>query len=92
MPDLNQINQQRIQRMREMLESELAPSSLEIEDESHLHAGHVGAKTGKGHFYLNIKSSAFEGVSPVKKHQLIYKALGEMMETDIHALRISVSG
>ncbi len=90
MTDLSQINQKRIQQMRQMLEAELAPASLEIEDESHLHAGHVGAKTGKGHFYVNIKSQAFEGVSPVKKHQLIYQALGKMMETEIHALRISV--
>ncbi len=87
----NTINQQRIAQMKQLLQEALIPSELVIEDESHLHAGHVGAQTGKGHFFVSIKSTAFDGVSPVKKHQLIYQALGEMMETDIHALRISVS-
>jgi BolA family transcriptional regulator, general stress-responsive regulator len=90
MSNLNQINQQRIQQMQQLLQTALSPTELDIQDESHLHAGHVGAQTGKGHFFVKITSQAFSGVSPVKQHQLIYQALGEMMQTDIHALRISV--
>jgi BolA protein len=88
--NLNQINQQRIATMTEKLVAALKPSEIDIDDESHLHAGHAGAKTGKGHFHLTIKSEQFIGLTPIKTHQLIYGALGELMQTDIHALRISI--
>lgn len=87
---LTQINQQRIVAMTERLVAALNPSEIAIDDESHLHAGHVGAKTGKGHFHLTIRSEQFIGLTPIKTHQLIYGALGELMQTDIHALRISI--
>jgi BolA protein len=76
--------------MLQRLNKDLSPSEISIEDESHLHAGHVGSKTGKGHFFLTIKSEHFKGLSPIKRHQLIYSSLGELMQTDIHALRISI--
>jgi len=83
-------NEQRIIQMKNQLEAELAPSQLDIVDESHLHAGHAGAKSGKGHFRLIICSDKFLGLRPLQKHRLIYGALGEMMETEIHALTISI--
>ena len=91
MSDTIEINQQRITRMKQLLEASLFPSELTIRDESHLHAGHAGAKSGKGHFDLVIKSEKFRGMLPLKRHQLVYQALGDMMQADIHALKISAS-
>ena len=84
-------NEQRIIEMKSRLESQLTPSTLIIDDESHLHAGHAGAKSGKGHFRLTIQSEKFAGLRPLQKHRLIYDALGEMMQTEIHALTIQIA-
>jgi BolA protein len=78
----------RVERMRRQLEAGLAPLSLEIEDESHRHAGHAGARDGRGHFRVRIVSAAFAGQAPLARHRAVYAALGEMMQTDIHALAI----
>jgi len=88
---MNSINQQRIERMMLLLNASLSPSKLSIIDNSHLHVGHAGAKTGMGHFELEIVSQKFSGLPSLKRHQLIYKALGDMMQTDIHALSIKAS-
>ncbi len=85
------INQLRIEKMIERLKKALSPSSLSIIDESHLHVGHAGAKTGKGHFALTIISTHFDGLPPLKRHQLVYQALGDLLDTDIHAVRINTS-
>lgn len=79
----------RINEMSDRLES-LKPTHLEIIDDSHLHAGHAAASTGLGYFTVIINSPEFDGKSLVQKHQLIYKALGDLMQTDIHALQISI--
>ena len=78
----------RITRIREALMRELQPAHLSIEDESHRHKGHAGAADGRGHFRVQIVSSAFEGKLPIARHRLVYAALGDMMTTDIHALSI----
>ena len=88
---MNTINQQRIEKMEKLLKESLTPSKLDIVDSSHLHAGHAGAKSGKGHFELHIVSNQFSGLAPLKRHQLIYQALGNMMTEDIHALSIKAS-
>jgi BolA protein len=62
---------------------------LEIVDDSHLHAGHVGAADGRGHFSVRIVSERFAGLPVVRRHRLVYEAVGDMMATDIHALSIS---
>lgn len=69
--------------------AQLQPLLCELEDESHLHAGHVGAKSGGGHFRLKIVSTAFHGLSKLKRHRLVYETLGELMNKKIHALSIS---
>lgn len=74
--------------MRERLQQALQPTALEIIDESHLHAGHAGARDGRGHFRVRVVSQAFRGQRPLARHRLIYAALGELMTTDIHALSI----
>ena len=84
-------NEQRISTMKSRLEDQLSPSELVIEDESHLHAGHAGARGGKGHFRITICSEKFQGLRPLQQHRLVYDALGEMMQTDIHALSIHAS-
>jgi BolA protein len=66
----------------------LAPTHLEIEDESHRHAGHAGAKEG-GHFRLTIASTAFAGKTTVARHRLVHEAVGDLMQGRIHALAIS---
>lgn len=83
-------NQPRLDKIRELLEEALSPTALEIIDDSHLHAGHAGARGGAGHFTVKIDSPLFAGLSMIKQHRLVYKALDTMMDSDIHALSIQV--
>ncbi|HMV17442.1 MAG TPA: BolA family protein [Zoogloea sp.] len=66
----------------------LAPLTLDIVDDSALHAGHAGARAGGGHYRLSIVSTAFAGRNTVARHRMIYDALGDMMRHEIHALAI----
>ncbi len=61
---------------------------LHIEDESHLHAGHVGAQGGAGHYRIHIQSPAFKGLNRVQQHRLVYDALSAWIPQEIHALAI----
>ena len=76
--------------MREAIETRLreslAATHVEVVDESHLHAGHVGAKSGGGHVRAVIVSEKFAGLSRVKAQQLVYGAMGVWMGKEIHAL------
>lgn len=76
-------------RIRTMLAEALAPSVLELADESALHAGHAGAASGGGHYRLRIVSEKFEGLKLVMRHRLVYDAVHTMMHTEIHALAIT---
>ena len=66
----------------------LAPSALEIDDESAMHAGHPGAAGGGGHFRLALTSAAFTGHGKVARHRMVYAALGDLMQGRVHALAI----
>lgn len=77
----------RIARMRAAL-AVLAPSELELTDESHLHAGHAGAQSGRGHFRVRVVSPRFSGLTRIARHREVYAALGTLMQTDIHALSL----
>jgi BolA protein len=66
----------------------LTPSVLELIDESHLHAGHAGARSGGRHYRLSIVSEQFDGRRTMERHRIIYAALGDLMQRDIHALSI----
>jgi len=81
-------NTDRIVRMEHRLTEALQPTLLEVFDESHLHVGHAGAKDGRGHFRVRITSPLFHGLPRMARHRQVYRALGEMMQTDIHALNI----
>jgi BolA protein len=75
--------------IRRRLEA-LAPSRLELVDESDKHVGHAGAAPGGNtHWKLTIVSAAFAGNATVARHRMIYEALGELMQNPIHALSIS---
>lgn len=80
--------EQRPEAIRAALEAALAPVALEVVDESHKHAGHAGARDGRGHFAVSITSEAFAGLAPLARHRKVYAALGDLMTTDIHALSI----
>lgn len=81
----------RVEKIRSRLTEKLQPTHLEIIDQSHLHAGHAGAKEGKGHFAVEITSNAFEGKSLIERHRLVYDAVGDLMQSDIHALSIKAN-
>ncbi len=74
--------------MRTRLQRDLAPQALDIVDESHKHVGHAGARDGRGHFRVRIVAAAFAGLPLIRRHQMVYAALGELMQTDIHALAL----
>lgn len=82
------MSERRVERIRALLEAALAPERLEVIDESHLHVGHAGARDGRGHFRIRIGCSNFAGKPRIVRHRMVYAALGDMMETDIHALAI----
>jgi len=78
----------RIDKIEAALRSAFPDAVLSVEDESHLHAGHAGAATGRGHFRLRIVSAQFAGLGLLARHRAVYAAVDELMQTDIHALSI----
>ena len=80
---------ERCKQIEQILATAFAPSKLLIRDQSHLHAGHAGARDGKGHFAVNIVAEVFANSSRLERHRLIFDALGDMMNSDIHALTIT---
>lgn len=77
-----------IDLIKSLLTESLTPERLELADNSQAHAGHAGTQSGGGHYHVLIVSDAFTGKSLVQRHQLIYKALGDLMKHEIHALGI----
>jgi BolA protein len=78
----------RIDQMNALL-AVLQPTKIEIADDSQKHAGHVGARSGGGHYRLLIVSTQFASKPTLTRHRMIYSALGDMMKQDIHALAIA---
>ncbi len=74
--------------IEQRLQEVFTPTLLEVIDESHRHAKHKGRDENKGNYALTIHSEAFTGKSPIQRHKMIYEALGELMQTHIHALAI----
>ena len=72
-----------------LLMDAFSPTALLVKDQSHLHAGHAGAKEGKGHFDVRIVSDKFAGQSRINRHRMVYDALGDFMQSDVHALSIT---
>ena len=80
---------ERVNTIEQLLTDAFAPIEILVKDQSHLHAGHAGAKEGKGHFDVKIMSEKFAGQSRINRHRMVYDALGSFMQSDIHALRIN---
>ena len=78
----------RVALIRARLQDAFAPLQLEVIDDSARHAGHIGARDGRGHFRVRIVSTAFAGMAPLARHRAVYAALGTLMDSDIHALQI----
>lgn len=78
----------RVELIRQRLTEALQPEQLDIEDDSARHAGHPGARSGGGHFNVRIVSGSFAGRSLIERHRMVYQALDEAMQTEIHALSI----
>ncbi|ARP85864.1 BolA family protein [Bordetella genomosp. 9] len=78
--DLAEVIRQRLQA--------LSPVALEIQDDSHLHAGHAASEGGASHFTVRITSSCFVGLGPVARHRLVYDRLDDLMPFPLHALAL----
>jgi BolA family transcriptional regulator, general stress-responsive regulator len=76
--------------LTQVLEATLTPVTLTVRDDSHLHAGHAGARDGR-HFHVTICSECFRGLTRVASHRLVYDALREVIPQGIHALAIQAS-
>ena len=83
------MSSERADRIQTLLEAAFSPQYILVKDQSHLHEGHAGAKEGKGHFDVKIVAEAFADKNRIERHRMIFGALGEMMQTDIHALSIN---
>jgi BolA family transcriptional regulator, general stress-responsive regulator len=76
--------------VRQRLTAALAPSRLDLIDESALHAGHAGARPeGESHFRVLIVAATFAGKSRLERQRMVFAALGDLMQTDIHALSMT---
>ena len=81
------------QDIRNKLEAAFAPDDLEIEDQSHLHAGHAGARDGgESHFHIEIVATAFDGTSRIDRQRMIHQCLAEELAGPVHALSIAARG
>ncbi len=74
-------------RIEALLREALAPSQIEVQDDSHLHAGHAGAREG-GHYTVRLRSARFAGLSRVARHRLVYDSLGNLQALGVHALAL----
>jgi BolA protein len=73
--------------IEQTLRAALAPQSIAVQDDSHLHAGHAGAREGR-HFSVRITAERFNGLSRVARHRLVYDSLNTLIPRGIHALAI----
>ncbi|HLU20763.1 MAG TPA: BolA family protein [Pusillimonas sp.] len=90
MSTTHSIATERAALLRERLQA-LDPTLLEIMDESHLHAGHAGARDGASHFRVIIATPQFAGLGPLARHRLVYDRVQDLIPHPIHALAIETS-
>ena len=84
-------NELRIDKIKRLLKEQLTPTVLEVIDDSAAHRGHAGSAHGAGHYKVKITSPQFQNKSLIEQHQLVYKALADMLPDEIHALSIVTS-
>jgi len=79
-------------RISEKLNAAFAPVSLDVQDESHQHAGHAGSRpSGETHYRVYIVSEAFQGKSRIERHRMVNTALAQELAGGVHALAIHAS-
>ncbi len=76
-------------QIHEKLTAALSPDFVDVVDQSAAHAGHEGAASGGGHFYVVIVSSTFDDLSQVQRQRRVYEALADEMQSSIHALTMN---
>lgn len=81
---------QTLKEIKSRLITALQPSSLEVLDDSAAHIGHLAADSEQGHFTVIISSAHFVTLSLVECHKLVYQALGDLLPSKIHALKIKI--
>ena len=84
---MNSITGVRADDIEQALRAALAPQSIAVQDDSHLHAGLAGAREGR-HFSVRITAERFNGLSRVARHRLVYDSLNTLIPRGIHALAI----
>jgi BolA protein len=79
-------------RIKAKLTAALEPTALTVEDESHLHAGHAGARAGgETHYRIKVASPRFSGKGRVERHRMVYALLAEEIAGGVHALALQTS-
>jgi len=76
-------------RIEAALREAFAPTEISLVDESHLHAGHAGARGGGGHFRVRLVSTRFAGLGLIDRHRAVYACLAEEMRGAVHALALT---
>ncbi len=76
-------------KIRQKMTEQLGAEEIDIVDESWKHAGHAGAAGGGGHFILRVVSRQFEGISRLNRNRMVFQALTQEMQGEIHALSVS---
>jgi BolA family transcriptional regulator, general stress-responsive regulator len=77
------------QAIHRKLSKALAPSRIDLVDQSAQHAGHAGARPeGESHFRVTVVAQAFAGKSRIERQRMVYAALDDLMRSDVHALSI----
>ena len=80
------------ERITAKLTQAFAPAELSVTDESHLHAGHAGARPeGETHFRVRVVSQAFAGKTPLERHRMINEVLADELAGPVHALAIKAA-
>jgi BolA protein len=79
-----------VDRVKQKLLSQLPAERVDVLDESHLHAGHAGARGGASHLRVRVSARVFDGKSPLAKHRMIHAVLQEELKQEIHALAIEL--
>ncbi|MBY0572964.1 MAG: BolA family transcriptional regulator [Undibacterium sp.] len=76
----------RFERIQQCLEEAFQPQLCRLQDDSAAHKGHAGAASGGGHYSVTIVSEKFAGLNRISRHRLVYDAVGDLMQSEIHAL------
>jgi BolA protein len=82
------VNESAPARIQALLAEAFGPAEIRIRDDSALHAGHIGARDGGGHYHVAICAAAFAGQSMLMRHRAVYAALAPLMGSAIHALSL----